>query len=156
MNNELKDKVSQASANVFQVAVDAIKENPNYKKVVIVNRAPRIDKIKDDRYHLKSQLSDYGNQVYKQLLEKCNLKNKIVIGQHNFEGVTDRDIFGDPDQPRYDGVHLAGKHGRYYYTRSVCKILQQAGIIPEGRLFKQNGKPSNPHSQPNASGKKNQ
>jgi hypothetical protein len=133
--NELKDKVKSASTDVFNVAAEAIKNHPNLEKVIIVDRAPRKDTNAKYPYSLKTQLSEYGNNVYRELLEKTNLKGKICIGKHDFNGVHDEDIFGRSDHPRYDGLHLAGKHGRYQYTRSLCAILQKAGMISDEFRF---------------------
>ena len=138
--DNLKDTVKRASTNIFKVAEEALKDHSNLEKVVIVDKAPRKDTNANDPYCLKSQLSEYGNSIYRELLEKSDLKGKIHIGKHDLDGLADQDIFGKSDHPKYDGLHLAGRHGRYQYTRSVCAMLQKAGIISEGFTFKKDGK----------------
>ena len=65
---------------------------------------------------LKTQESEFGNKVYRELLDKSNMKQRIIIGHHNLNEVPHKDLFGEPGQRKYDGVHMFGKSGRYCYT----------------------------------------
>ena len=128
----------EASTKIFEVAVNALETHPDLKKVIIVDRAPRIDTAVSDPYGLKSQLSELGNKVFRDLHEKSSFKDKIKIGNHSLDHISKAELFGKPDQQRFDGIHLAGKSGRYHYTESLCNILQKAEIIPR-RSFQREG-----------------
>ena len=72
------------------------------------------------------------------------------FGKHTLDGIQSEELFGRPDQRRYDGLHLAGKSGRYHYTNSLGNILQKAGLIPlngsqkDGNLGKPNTRKGKP------------
>jgi hypothetical protein len=137
--DKLQETVKRASTDIFNVAVEALENNTDLEKVVIIDRAPRIDTPQSDPYGLKSQLSEFGNKVFRELLEQSDLKNRILIGEHNLDKIPRNELFGETDQRKYDGIHLSGKSGRFYYTRSLCQILQKAGIL-SGEMFQWDGK----------------
>ena len=69
--------------NMFTCAENAAKENPNLKKVIIMEHAPRYDTKDIDPLSLKPALAKYANNVIMQLYLNSKLKNRITIGQHS-------------------------------------------------------------------------
>ena len=115
--------------NMFTTAQRALEEHPNLKKVVIMEHAPRYDEKDNDPLGLKPELSKYANSVYNQLWLDSHLKNKISVGRHSLNEISDEsydDIFRNPKSGRHDGVHLYGRSGRKIYTKSVKNILQKS------------------------------
>ena len=39
-----------------------------------------------------------------------------------------KNLYGDPGQQNFDGIHLLGPDGRNHFTRSVCNILQSVMV----------------------------
>ena len=95
--------------------------------MVIFDRIPRHDPHNVDPYGLKSELSNYGNKIYRQLKEKSKMKEKIVIGEHSldFKGNMKEKIYG---RENFDGIHMRGPLGFNFYTRSVLNMLTKASL----------------------------
>ena len=55
---------------IFDIADAASAQDESIESVVIIKRLPRFDKGPKDISRLKSDLSDYGNQVYDQQFMK--------------------------------------------------------------------------------------
>ena len=120
----LKQEVYLASQKMITSAQIIINKNPNLEKVVIFDTTPRFDPLSADPLGLKAKLSQYGNTILRHELNICNPQNKISIASHILPTTIQQDIYGDPNRPGYDGIHLYGRNGRNYYTRSVCNVLQ--------------------------------
>ena len=125
--DEYKECVKKASEDIFEVATNALQSNPTLEKVVIFDRIPRHDPHNVDPYGLKSELSNYGNKIYRQLKEKSKMKEKIVIGEHSldFKGNMKEKIYG---RENFDGIHMRGPLGFNFYTRSVLNMLTKASL----------------------------
>ena len=107
-------------------ARNIILNNPGIVKVIILDRIPRFDtNTAADPAGLKSKLSDYGNSVYREELEKCDLKDRIFIGSHSLPNDCQQNLYGHPARSGYDGIHLYGPDGRNHFTRSLCNTLQK-------------------------------
>ena len=65
--------------NLFDIAEAAIAQDETIKNVVIIKRLPRFDDAGKETRKLKSDLSEYGNQVYDQLFLKRGRPGKIRI-----------------------------------------------------------------------------
>ena len=63
---EWSKKVEKDSVNVFNLAFEDTKENPNMK-VIILQRLPRFDPKAVDTLSIKSKLSEFTNKVYDQI-----------------------------------------------------------------------------------------
>ena len=77
---------------------------------------------------LKSDLSEYGNQVYDQLFLKRGRPGKIRIVELDLKcsesGYLRSIIFGNPGESKFDGLHLRGKFAsRHFSYRAVQAIL---------------------------------
>ena len=121
----LKQEVFIASQNMVSAARNIILKNPGVEKVLILDRTPRFDLPSADPNQLKSILSEYGNKVFRDVLENCDVKAKISIASHTLPSELQQNLYGHPDRRGYDGIHLNGPDGRNHYTRSVCNILQR-------------------------------
>ena len=120
----LKQEVFIASQNMITAARNIIVNNRNIKKVLILDAIPRFDPDSSDPHKLKPELSKYANEVLRNELEKCDVKDQITIGMHSLPSSQQQNLYGHPSSPYYDGVHLHGPDGRNHYTRSVCNVLQ--------------------------------
>ena len=120
----LKQQVFIASQNMISAARNILLRNSGIERVFILDRIPRFDTEIDDPAQLKSFLSEYGNQIFRDELEKCDLRNKISVCSHILPKELNQKIYGHPARKGYDGIHLYGNDGSNFYTRSVCNILQ--------------------------------
>jgi hypothetical protein len=98
------DKVEKNSLDLFDIAEEAIKNNPHLQ-VVIVKRLPRYDRGSADLLKIKSKLSEFGNSVYNQVWIKRGCPSNIRIVEIEF-GCSDgpdraylrKIIYGDQKQ----------------------------------------------------------
>ena len=120
-------KVENDSKNLFDVAENAVKVNPELR-VIIVKRLPRFDSLASDPLGIKTELSKFANKTYDQIwFRRGGPKNVHVV---NFDFDCERSsylkeiLFGNPDSRNYDGIHLRG-HGasRHFTYRAVQAIL---------------------------------
>ena len=121
----LKQEVFINSQNMIIAAKTITDNNPSIEQVIILDRTPRFDIDSADPSGLKRELSMYGNKVFRDELDKTDMKDKIIVASHNLPSEPSKAIYGDPDVHGYDGIHLYGKDGRKYYTHSLCRILQE-------------------------------
>ena len=120
----LKQEVLIASQNMISAARNIVLRNPSIKKVLILDRIPRFDPLSADPAQLKSSLSQFGNNILREELDKCDVKDRISIGKHSLPTQCQQNLYGHPERFGYDAVHLRGPDGKNHYTRSVCNILQ--------------------------------
>ena len=120
----LKQEVAIASKNMISAAKTILHRNKNIKKVLVLTRTPRFDPHSVDPHNLKGKLSEYGNLVLKEELDKSDMKNQIFLGIHTLPQHFQDNLYGQPHDHRFDGIHLNGPDGRNHYTRSLCNILQ--------------------------------
>ena len=112
---------------MFAIAVNALENHKELKKVVLMEHAPRFES-KTDPAGVKAQLAYYANSVYEDLWKSSNIKEKIIIGKHSLECDADKlqARYCDDFTGKYDGVHFFGSLGKRAYTRSVTKIVEKA------------------------------
>ena len=123
---EWYEKAEKDSTNLFAIAEDAIKKDPNLN-VIIVKRPPRFDRASKDISRIKSQLSKFSNHVYDQLWLKNGSPAKIHIvelelGCENSQYLREI-IYGQPQNPKYDGIHLLGKAASRHFTYRAVQIM---------------------------------
>ena len=129
-NSELfRQEVTITALNLLTAAKTILMRNSNIKKVLILEATPRFDLKTCDPLGLKKKLSEYGNMILKQELDKSEMKDKIFVAPHSLPKHFQENIYGHPLNPRFDGIHLNGPDGSNHYTRSLCNILQC--FIPE-------------------------
>ena len=120
----LKQEVTIASKNMITAARNILLTNPGIQKVIILDRTPRFDVATADPFHLKSNLSEYGNRVFREELANSDVKNKVFIASHTLPQQFQQNLYGHPEQYNFDGIHFNGSDGANHYTRSLCNILQ--------------------------------
>ena len=120
----LKQEVTIASKNMITAARNLILGNSGIKNVLILDRTPRFDKVEADPTHLKRELSEYGNKVFRDELENSDVKEHIKIASHSLPTQFQENLYGNPSSSGFDGIHLRGPDGGNHYTRSLCNILQ--------------------------------
>jgi hypothetical protein len=122
-----KQQIHIATETMFNIARDALKNNPNLKKVVIMKRVPRYDTIGQDD-DIKANLTKYGNSLYDKLWLDAGCPKNIFIGEHNLDcyGGLREMRYGKEDMQTYDGIHLRGKLGEAHYTTSVLSGFKLA------------------------------
>ena len=141
-------KVEMDSTNLFNIAQDALANDKHIKKVVILKRLPRYDNVPDEISKIKSDLSEYGNQVYDQIMLRRGHPSNIQIIELNLKCSDSQYlkniIFGNPGEAHVDGVHLRGKASSRHFTyRAVQAILP---IIKQQRRVVTNQRPASDDS----------
>ena len=113
---------------MFSVAQNAILDNPELRKVVIMEHAPRRDPLEIYPTQLKSKLAKLANNTLAQLVQSSGFQNKISVGRHSLDSAnyTPSKVYSDDMTGKYDGVHMYGSHGKDIYTRSVARIIKSA------------------------------
>ena len=140
-----KDEIRSSCVNMFDTAHTSLQENPNLKKVVIMEHPTRFDSAELDPVGLKPALAEFANTFLSHVWSKSPLNEKIVIGCHSFDNNVAHDsLFQDRRINRNDGVHLYGPKGRKVYTESVLKIVRQNVVgLNNPPSQKSNRKPRN-------------
>ena len=122
-NHYLRQEATKSSFNMIKTAERAIQEHPSLEKVLIVERAPRHDKM--------SWLSKFSNEELHRLLNLSSFKDQINIGLHtlDFDGDLINSVYGSRlTHKNYDGIHLRGPSGRSSFTKSLLNIFNNAGL----------------------------
>ena len=110
---------------MFSVAQNAVLDNPELRKVVLMEHAPRQDPPEVDPMRLKPKLAQLANSTLAQLVWNSGLQNKIIIGKHSLDTTTANTVYRDDLTGRYDGLH---SHGREINTRCVERMLRS--VLP--------------------------
>ena len=129
-----------SAKNLFQVAENAVHDNPTLEKVLVMKQIPRYDPAQVDPLSLKPALSQLYNNTITDQWMKSKCKDKIVIGSHNIEctGAIKEARYRETKTGKYDGIHLYGSSGRKAYTLSVINILKCSGLTSSEYDFHQN------------------
>ena len=120
----LRQQVSTSSFNMIKIAERAIQNFPNVREVLILERAPRYDKMKE--------LNKFSNAELHRFLNESQLKEQIKIGLHilDFDEEMRPFVYGTKVlNTNYDGIHLRGPEGRTAFTRSFLHILYMAKVV---------------------------
>ena len=141
-------KVEKDSTNLFNIAQDAIAQDSDIGKVVILKRLPRYDNMPKEIRKMRSDLSEYGNQVYDQLMLRTGHPSKIQIMELDLKCSDSQYlkyvIFGNPSEGQSDGVHLRGKgssrHLTYRAVQALLPIIknQRRVLANQGPAFTDN------------------
>ena len=117
---ELHQALHNSSHYMVKFAQLTFDNYPSTKKVILVNRPPRIDKMMEH--------SNTSNNILEELVAKSGNPN-IIIAKHNIhdQGLTHDQVFGKQN-PRYDGIHLNGEKGKQSLLQSFTNIFAQAKI----------------------------
>ena len=118
-------KVEEVSTSLFKVAEDAVEADPDLN-VVIVKRPQRFDRSSSDMLGIKSKLSEFGNQVYDQLWLRKGSPEKIHMIEIDLvqnSGYLKDIIYGNHENPRYDGIHFKGSASSRHFTYRIIQKL---------------------------------
>ena len=120
------EKAEKDSTKLFSIAEDAIAKDPHLN-VIIVKRPPRFDRASKDISGIKSQLSKFSNHVYDQLWLKNGSPSRIHIVEleldcENSQYLKDI-IYGQPQSPKYDGIHLVGNAASRHFTYRAVQVM---------------------------------
>ena len=103
--------------------------------MVIVKRLARFDKASNEIRKIRSDLSEYGNSVYDQILLKRGRPEKIQIVDFDLKcsesGYLKGLIFGKPGEQRFDGVHLRGKGAKRHFTYRAVQAIKPVIRFPQ-------------------------
>ena len=114
----------EASQQMVKIAIEALKEHPNLKKVVVMESAPRFDKWKET--------NEYANEELHEALknERDEVRQKVFIGRQTLDCDPGLRLsrYGDPARCQVDGIHLKGSSGMIAMTRSIAGIFAGAGF----------------------------
>ena len=118
--------------NMFTTAQIALQTFPNLQKVVIMDHAPRFDPAHVDPLGLKPELARFANATFSQLWFTSPLKEKVSIGSHKLDFVTENIgiHFQNTNARRHDGVHMYTLKGKIAFTKSTIKALKNALSVP--------------------------
>ena len=134
----------------FDCAQNALKDNTNLEKVIIMEHAPRYDTADVDPVGLKPALAKYANNTFNQLWLNCPLKNKISIGHHRIDAEKSSpnhaNVFRNVKTSKYDGVHFYGVSGQNIYSKSVLEIMKN--VMPVANQSQYSKAPQNTLQQP--------
>ena len=75
--------VHVSCVNMVAYAENALKENPDLKKMIIMEHAPRYDTEDVDPLKLKTDLAKYANYTFNQLW--LDSPKNITIGHHGLD-----------------------------------------------------------------------
>ena len=123
-----EQKVIISCENMFSVAQNAVLDNPELRKVVLMEHIPREDPPEVDPIGLKPRLAKLANSTLAQLVRNSGFQNKIVMGRHSLDITTPRAVYGYDHTSRYDVVNMHGSHGKEILTRSVERMMKS--VIP--------------------------
>lgn len=125
-----RQETIMSATNLFNAAVNALKNKPSLKKVVILKQIPRYDKSDVDPLSLKSSLSILFNNTLTNLWMECPDRQRIAVGNHNIEcsGAIRESRYRHTKTGKYDGIHMFGSSGSKAYTLSVLNILKTANV----------------------------
>ena len=125
-----------SATNIFNAGENALRLNPNIKKVVIMKHIPRYDPAEVDPLGLKPSLSLLFNNTLGNLWMESKFKQKMFIGNHNIDcnGAIREARYRHTKSGRFDGIHLYGSSGMKAYTQSVMNILRTAKLIDDYHL----------------------
>ena len=95
--------------------------------MVILKRLPRFDRSATDLINIKSNLSEFANMVYDQLWIQRGCPERIHIvelglGCENSPNLKDI-IYGQPQSPNYDGIHLAGNAASRHFSYRAVQVM---------------------------------
>ena len=114
----------KSAKNTVKVAEKALEDFPNLGKILLLEYLPRADN--------QAELVDYSNFVLQETATKAGLGDRIVVKPlTNLNSASNYNIFGPPNSdPKFNGIHLRGKHGSWLFTRDIINNIKSANQTP--------------------------
>ena len=123
---EWKAKLEEDSSNLFKLAVEVTKKNPELN-VIILKRLSRFDPSRKDPKSIKKHLSNFANNVYDQLWFKHGGPKNIRVASLDLgcseSNYLKKIIYGNPDDPSFDGIHLRGPASSRHFTYRSVQLI---------------------------------
>ena len=120
------DKAEETSKALFKIAEDCVIKDEKLN-VVIVKRLQRFDKPSSDIIGIKQRISQYANKIYDQCILKSNHSSRIHVIEFNLTQNSDylkEIIYGQTENPRYDGIHLSGSESSRHFSYRAVQALK--------------------------------
>jgi hypothetical protein len=119
----MEQEVHRSNVAMLHVCEAALTQHTMLEKVILMERAPRYDRL-----HM---LNIFANRDLQAEVNRSRLKDKILLGLHTLdcEGTIRQARYGIIGKYLVDGLHLRGAEGRAAYTNSVLHILQTANCV---------------------------
>ena len=116
---------------MFTEVSNALNKNPGLKKAIILKHIPRYDSKRNDPHSLKASLSKLYNDTLVQNWLESNLKDRILIGNHDLDcqGAVLNSRYRNLQKNLYDGVHMYGSSGKKAYAESILNILRKVELV---------------------------
>ena len=114
----LEQKASNSSYELVKTVEHAVKNHPNIKTAVIIERAPRQDDME--------RLSQVANKELHRFVNFSQYKDKIKVVSHSLKTVGEQPhlVYGSPDTHyNYDGFHFRGILGKQVFTESIINVF---------------------------------
>ena len=122
-NHEQNELAVQTALETVATVEKAIEKSSTLKSVVIVELPPRADSQR------LADLTEFCNFTLRAAAEKSALRNQITIASLDaLYEYSEKDIFGSPSSPFFDGIHMRGRHGGHVYTDCIIKAVTAAGM----------------------------
>lgn len=128
LKKEWFEKAENTSKALFELAEDSVANEPGLN-VIILKRPQRFDKGSEDILGIKPKISEFANKVYDQCLLKSSYHKRIHVVELNLiqnSSYLKEIIYGNPENPRYDGIHLSGSESSRHFT---YRVIQSIGPI---------------------------
>ena len=82
-----------------------------------------------EKLHRLADLTEFSNFALKAAVKKSTLKSQISLASlDSFYNYSEQDLFGSPNSPFYDGIHMGGRHGGQAHTNCIVTAVAAAGL----------------------------
>ena len=121
------EETEETSKALFKIAEDCV-EKDKQLHVIIMKRPQRFDRTSSDILGIKQKISEYGNKIYDQCILRSSYSDRIHLMELNLTQDSKylKDlIYGQTENPRFDGIHLSGEGSSRHFTYRVVQIFKQ-------------------------------
>ena len=121
------EETEETSKALFKIAEDCV-EKDKQLHVIIMKRPQRFDRTSSDILGIKQKISEYGNKIYDQCILRSSYSDRIHLMELNLTQDSKylKDlIYGQSDNPRFDGIHLSGSGASRHFTYRVVQNFKQ-------------------------------
>ena len=119
-NNKQNELAVKTALDTVTIVEKALEDSTTLKTAVIVELPPRADS------HRPADLTEFSNFALKAAVEKSALRGQISLASlDTLYSYSEQDIFGSPNSPFYDGIHMRGRHGG---TNCIVTAVAAAGL----------------------------
>ena len=129
--SSLREGAITSAQKLFCLSEAVLHEFPSIRKVILMKRSPRYDLATSDPLRLKPQLSALADATSFGLWCESTFRDRIILGGHDVPSGEEQicEVFGNPGDKEYDGLHMRGPAGLSFLTNSIQKVLTKANLI---------------------------